>query len=90
MPSFGNFVPVHVGTLEGGAAWFVHHMLSHGIVVRAMGKDLVRITVGRESDNNAVLEAVAALQPINGNSVQGLGALLPPRVASCRCLCKPL
>lgn len=59
--SLANFVLVTTGDLTGGAGLFVQRMLSHKIAVRAMSEALVRITVGRPHENDAVLEAVADL-----------------------------
>jgi histidinol-phosphate aminotransferase len=62
LPSFGNFVPVLADTLPGKASWLVEELFAHKIAVRGMSEDLVRITVGRRSDNDAVLEAAKSLR----------------------------
>jgi histidinol-phosphate aminotransferase len=61
LDSLGNFVPVEVGSVPGKSAWFARQMLDSKIVVRAMSESLVRITVGRPHENDAVLEAADAL-----------------------------
>jgi histidinol-phosphate aminotransferase len=56
--SFGNFVPVSVEGFFGGSTSFVRQLLERKIAVRAMSENLVRITVGREHENDALLDAV--------------------------------
>jgi histidinol-phosphate aminotransferase len=63
--SFGNFVPVSVEHFFGGSASFARQLLERKIAVRAMSENLVRITVGRAHENDALLDAVRNL---GGNS----------------------
>ena len=58
--SNGNFVCVDAAS-QGGSAAFAGELLSRRIVVRKMNEALVRITVGRSDENDAVLAAVADL-----------------------------
>jgi histidinol-phosphate aminotransferase len=55
--SNGNFVAVDA---QGGARALADAILDHGIVVRVMDERLVRITVGRGEENDALLAAVGA------------------------------
>jgi histidinol-phosphate aminotransferase len=61
LDSLGNFIPVAFGSQPGKSAWFVQEMLDRKIAVRAMSDRLARITVGRASENDALLEAVRGL-----------------------------
>jgi histidinol-phosphate aminotransferase len=63
LESLGNFVPVAFGSQPGQSAWFVREMLDRKIAVREMSDRLVRITVGRAPENDALLEAVSGLEP---------------------------
>ena len=56
--SWANFVPVTTGTFPGGASGFVAELRNRKIAVRSMSDTLVRITVGREHENDALLGAV--------------------------------
>jgi histidinol-phosphate aminotransferase len=61
--SQGNFILVRFPTTKGkDAAAAIAHLNAHGIIPRQMGgyglPDCVRITIGLEDDNQAVLEAL--------------------------------
>lgn len=59
--SRGNFVAVDASAHENGAQGLAAALLEHRIVVRPLADGIVRITVGRESENDAVLAALAAV-----------------------------
>jgi histidinol-phosphate aminotransferase len=59
--SKGNFVCADGHALPGGAQGFAQALLTHGVLVRPLS-NLVRITVGRESENDALIAAAAAVQ----------------------------
>jgi histidinol-phosphate aminotransferase len=54
--SNGNFVAVEA---PGGARSFADAVLAGGVVIRVMNDELVRITVGRAEENDALLAAIA-------------------------------
>jgi histidinol-phosphate aminotransferase len=56
--SRGNFVAVEA---PEGARALADAILEHGVVVRVMGEELVRITVGRREENDRVLAAISAV-----------------------------
>jgi histidinol-phosphate aminotransferase len=58
--SRGNFVAVDAADHPGGAAALAAAILEHGVVVRPLGS-LVRVSVGRAEENDALLSAVAAV-----------------------------
>ena len=58
--SGGNFVAVEA---TDGARAFADAILAHGVVVRVMDERLVRITVGRREENDALLAAVSERVP---------------------------
>lgn len=55
-----NFVSVDASGFDGGAEGLAGAILAHGVVVRPL-YDLVRISVGRTEENDALLAAVAAV-----------------------------
>ena len=55
--SAGNFVAVDCAARRGGAAGLAAAALAHGVVVRPLG-DLVRISIGRREENDALLTAL--------------------------------
>lgn len=55
--SRGNFVPVDARAFAGGAEGLADALLANGIVVRPFG-DLLRISVGIERENDAVVAAM--------------------------------
>jgi histidinol-phosphate aminotransferase len=57
--SRGNFVAVDAAGFPGGAQGLAAAILERGVVVRPLGT-LVRISVGRSEENDALLRAVAA------------------------------
>ena len=62
-PSQGNFLLVRFPTEPGkDAAAAIEHLNAHGIIPRRMGgyglPDSLRITIGLEEDNRAVLDAL--------------------------------
>ncbi len=63
--SCGNFVAVDASAHEGGSQGLAAVLLERGIVVRPLADDIVRITVGKESENDAV---VAALTTVVGSA----------------------
>ena len=56
-PSAGNFVAVDCAARRGGAAGLAAAVLAHGVVVRPLG-ELVRISIGRREENDALLTAL--------------------------------
>jgi len=56
-PSAGNFVAVDCSARRGGAAGLAAAVLAHGVVVRPLG-ELVRISIGRREENDALLTAL--------------------------------
>ncbi len=58
--SRGNFVAVDASERPGGAKALAAAILARGVVVRVMDDRLVRITVGRPAENDALLAAVGA------------------------------
>lgn len=58
--SRGNFVAIDASGHAGGAAGLAAAILAHGVVVRPL-YDLVRISIGRREENDALLAAVAAV-----------------------------
>jgi histidinol-phosphate aminotransferase len=63
--SRGNFVAVDPSSSPDGAAGLAAAILEHGVVVRPLGS-LVRISVGRAEENDALLRAVAAVSASAG------------------------
>jgi len=59
--SLGNFVAIDASRFPGHAPALVAAMLEHRVVVRVMDETIVRITVGRPSENDAVISAMAAV-----------------------------
>jgi histidinol-phosphate aminotransferase len=59
--SDGNFVAVDASLFAGGSRELAAALLADSIVVRVMDERLVRITVGRAEENDAVLTALAAI-----------------------------
>jgi histidinol-phosphate aminotransferase len=59
--SRGNFVPVDASARAGGAKRLAAELLERGILVRPLPDGIVRITVGREHENDAVLAALGEL-----------------------------
>jgi histidinol-phosphate aminotransferase len=59
--SRGNFVAVDAFSVAGNARELGESFLDLGIVVRVMDEQLVRITVGRSEENDAVLAALGAI-----------------------------
>jgi len=57
--SCGNFVAVDASAHESGAQGLSAALLERGIVVRPLADDIVRITVGKEDENDSVLAALA-------------------------------
>lgn len=55
--SAGNFVAVDCSGRRDGAAGLAARVLAHGVVVRPLG-ELLRISIGRREENNALLEAL--------------------------------
>ena len=58
--SGANFVPVDARRWPGAAEGFAAALLKHGIVVRPFG-DVLRISVGVEHENDAVIEAISRI-----------------------------
>ena len=58
--SGGNFVPVDARQWPGVAEGLADALLEHGIVVRPFG-DVLRISVGLEHENNAVIGAMSQI-----------------------------
>ena len=58
--SRGNFVAVDASAHSSGSAGLAAAILEHGVVVRPLGT-LVRISVGRAEENDALLRAVATV-----------------------------
>jgi histidinol-phosphate aminotransferase len=56
--SWGNFVPVDARAHPAQAEGLTERLLEHGIVVRPFG-DILRITVGLEHENDAVIAAIS-------------------------------
>ncbi len=61
--SRGNFVAVDCSGYNDEARGLAAALLEHGIVIRVMDERLVRITVGRGEENDAVLAALATIAP---------------------------
>ncbi len=59
--SCGNFVAVDASAHESGSQGLAAALLERGIVVRPLADDIVRITVGKENENDAVLAALMAV-----------------------------
>ena len=57
-PSHGNFVAVDCAERPGGAEGLAGAVLAEGVVVRPLGT-LVRISIGRRGENDALVEALA-------------------------------
>lgn len=57
-PSAGNFIAVDCAERPGGAAALAGAVLAHGVVVRPLGT-LVRISIGRAGENDALVDALA-------------------------------
>jgi histidinol-phosphate aminotransferase len=58
--SRGNFVPVDARPFAGRAEGLADALLEHGIVVRPFG-DVLRISVGLEHENDAVIAAIGSV-----------------------------
>lgn len=59
--SKGNFVCVDGQALPGGTEGFARELLDRGVLVRPLG-NLVRITIGRGPENDALIAAAGAAQ----------------------------
>jgi histidinol-phosphate aminotransferase len=59
--SRGNFVAIDAAAYPGGAPGLVRAVLKHGVVVRAMGETIVRVSVGTGSENAAAIAALASV-----------------------------
>lgn len=59
--SCGNFVAIDASAHEGGSHGLAATLLEHGIVVRPLADGILRVTVGRERENDAVLAALTAV-----------------------------
>lgn len=57
-PSKGNFLAVDCARHAGGASGLADALLERGVVVRPLG-DLLRISIGRREENEAVVAALA-------------------------------
>jgi histidinol-phosphate aminotransferase len=57
-PSHGNFVAVDCAGRAGGAEGLAAAVLAEGVVIRPLGT-LVRISIGRSEENDALVEALA-------------------------------
>ena len=55
--SRGNFVAVDCSARDGGALGLAAAVLAHGVVVRPLG-DLLRISIGRREENDALVAAL--------------------------------
>ena len=60
--SEANFVCLDGNRLAGSAGGFSRSLQERGVMVRPLG-GLVRITIGREPENDALIAAVRAVQP---------------------------
>lgn len=59
--SRGNFVALDASAQEHGSQGLAAAFLEHGIVVRPLADGIVRVTIGREHENDAVLAAATAI-----------------------------
>lgn len=59
--SFGNFVAFDASAHAGGAEALVGKVLARGVVIRAIGESIVRISVGKRDENEAVIGALKAV-----------------------------
>ncbi len=59
-PSRGNFVAVDCSSRDGEAAALAAAVLEHGVVLRPLGR-ILRISIGRREENDALLAALAAV-----------------------------
>jgi histidinol-phosphate aminotransferase len=59
--SLGNFVAIDASRFPGHAQALVAAMLEHRVLVRVMDETIVRITVGRSEEDEAVIGAVEAV-----------------------------
>ena len=64
-PSAGNFVAVDCAERPGGAAALAAAVLANGVVVRPLG-DLVRISIGRRDENDALVAALGRALELEG------------------------
>ena len=60
--SRGNFVAFDASAHASGAEGLVSEVLAQGVVIRAMGDNIVRVTVGKGDENDAVIAALNAVQ----------------------------
>lgn len=60
--SSANFVAVDASSHARGAEGLAAELLERGILVRPLGEGIVRITVGRDHENEAVLGALGGLR----------------------------
>jgi histidinol-phosphate aminotransferase len=59
--SRGNFVAVDASSYPGGVPALVDGMLEQGIVIRPMGENIARISVGTSVENDAVLAGLGSI-----------------------------
>ncbi len=59
--SRGNFVAFDASGYPGGAQAVVGEVLARGVVIRAMGEGIVRISVGKRDENESVIGALTAV-----------------------------
>lgn len=73
-PSVGNFILIHFPSSDGpkGAVAADAHLKAHGIIMRRVGgyglPNALRMTIGTESDNRAVVAALASFQKSGGKA----------------------
>jgi histidinol-phosphate aminotransferase len=66
--SRGNFVAFDASAHPGGARALVAEMLAQRVAIRAMNESIVRVSVGRRAENDAVIDALSAVLDAAGNS----------------------
>jgi histidinol-phosphate aminotransferase len=64
--SNGNFVALDASAYPGAAAGLVSAVLEGGVVIRPITETIVRITVGREEEDDALLDAMEAALALVG------------------------
>jgi histidinol-phosphate aminotransferase len=66
--SRGNFVAFDASAHPGGARALVAEMLARRVAIRVMNESIVRITVGRRAETDAVIGALSAVLAAAGKS----------------------
>lgn len=70
VPTEANFI--YIILKEKNASWLYEELLRHGVIVRPMGKQEIRVTIGLPEENKRFIEALKKVlgQEVNGSISQ--------------------